>query len=88
MLVCPVEEITLGNVADLEQSGTVVYLTGQAASDADPQDLPFILVDSFGVLLRAGLNYECGDGLAFSVIEAPGQTSSGYRMQVEISHAE
>lgn len=86
MLVCPVEEITLGSVADLDEPGAIIYLTDLSGDGAlDSPDVPFIEVDAFGVLLREEVNYSCGDGLKFSIRETPGQTRSGYRVRAEIT---
>ncbi len=87
MIVCPVREVTLGSVADLESPGAVVFLADSISADTDLDTLPFIEVDPFGVLLREGINYSCGDGLAFDIRETPGQTSSGYRTRVTVSQA-
>ena len=39
--------------------------------------IPYIDVEAFGVLLREGVNYDCGDSLLF-VVEPSGVTRSGY----------
>lgn len=87
MLVCPVTEITLGDVADLKAPGAIIYLTDDLADNQDFADVPFVEVDPFGVLLREEVNYDCGDGLTFSVRETPGETRSGYRTRAEIQRA-
>lgn len=71
-LVCPVTEITLGDVGDLTRVGAIVRLGVGNAED------PIIEVEPFGVLLRETANYNCGDSLTFAVI-ASGQTRSGFQ---------
>jgi hypothetical protein len=62
--ICPVEEITLGDVSDLTAIGAVVRIGSGGGSD------PVIEVDPFGVLLREGANYDCGDRVTFRVVES------------------
>jgi len=90
MLVCPIEEITLGSVTDLNTAGAIVYLgdLSTAGDNATLGEIPYIEVDPFGVLLVNGLNYSCGDGIDFLVLETPGQTRSGYRIRAVIDHAQ
>lgn len=83
MLVCPVEEITLGSVSDLDATGAVVALM-QDTSDLEVDEttgrfigLPLIEVEPFGVLLREGVNYDCGDSVLF-VVRSSAQAPSGY----------
>ena len=78
MLVCPVSEITLGDVSNLNQSGARVYLT---SAPPDPNSLggaAFIDVEPFASLLREGINYDCGDGLTFTV-QTSTATRSGFQ---------
>lgn len=79
MLVCPVEEITLGDVTNLTTSGAVVYLVDRNVTITAEtlQTAPFVEVEAFGVLLRDTINYSCGDEVEFSVL--PADTNSGYR---------
>ena len=69
---CPVTEITLGDIADLDQTGAIVRL-----GDGTPDD-PFVEVEPFGVLFKAGANYDCGDSVTFAVVPSA-QTASGYQ---------
>ncbi len=87
LLVCPVTEITLGDVTNLGQSGAWVVLQDVPAVTLDqagaPANVPFIDVEPFGVLLRAGVNYDCGDELQF-LVEPSGATRSGFGTEVLI----
>ncbi len=67
MLVCPVSEITLGDLSNLRQSGALVYLTSAGSSGQNLAALPYVEVDPFGVLMRTGVNYDCGDEVRFAV---------------------
>lgn|GEM_PF-1460231 len=81
MLNCPIKELTLGDVTNLDQPGVLLYLVENAdvAGNTDILDqAPYIEVDPFGMLLLDGVNYECGDGVTFTV-RANSQASSGYR---------
>jgi hypothetical protein len=80
MLVCPIKEMTLGDVSNLDSPGAVVYLIPEGtAVDADLlANSPVISVDPFGVLLMEGINYDCGDGVTFTV-QPSGTSSSGYQ---------
>ncbi len=69
---CPVTEITLGDIADLDEAGAIVRL-----GDGTPDD-PFVEVEAFGVLFKVGENYDCGDSLTFAVVPSA-QTASGYQ---------
>lgn len=69
--ICPIEEMTLGQLADLDASGATVRL-----GSGDPED-PFIVVEPFGVLLQEGINYDCGDIVTFAV--QGGATRSGFQ---------
>lgn len=76
MLVCQIQEITLGNVSDLDAVGAVVYLSDPATGSL--ADSPFVEVEPFGLLLRSGVNYECGDGVDF-IVRPSSNTASGYQ---------
>ena len=76
-LICPVEEMTLGDVSNLDDVGAIVRLGFGTASD------PFIEVEPFGVLLQEGINYDCGDSVTF-VVQPSGATLSGYRIFAQI----
>ena len=79
MLVCPVAEITLGDLSSPGQSGVLIYLIDDVGGSLDSLDsAPFIEVDPFGVLLQEGVNYDCGDGLVFTV-EPSSAARSGYQ---------
>lgn len=73
VLVCPVTEITLGDVTNLQSTGAVVRLGTGAAAD------PIIEVEPFGVLLQEGVTFECGDAVTLAVVPS-GATRSGYRI--------
>ncbi|MBK9128612.1 MAG: hypothetical protein IPM13_12565 [Phycisphaerales bacterium] len=73
--LCPIEEITLGSVADLREVGVRVG----ASTGARPADLAsaaVIEVEPFGVLLRDQVNYLCGDSLTFVVRPSTSRPSS------------
>lgn len=72
-LVCPVEEVTLGDLANLDEVGVLVRLDDGTADD------PVIEVEPFGVLLQDQVNYNCGDSVTFQV-QTSGATQSGYRI--------
>lgn len=91
MLVCPVTEITLGSVTDLERPGVIVFLADPTAVDTGDggtgiEDMPFVEVDPLGVLLRDGLNYDCGDGIEFFV-RPNSEASSGYQAFARVSRS-
>ena len=46
-----------------------------------------IEVEPFGVLLRNGANYDCGDGVTFAVTNS-GATLSGYQVFAFIERAQ
>ncbi len=77
MLICPVKEITLGSVSDLTQPGAHVALSENIDVSVPAAAIPYIDVEAFGVLLREGVNYDCGDSLLF-VVQPSGMTRSGY----------
>lgn len=79
-LVCPVDEITLGDVSDLDRVGVVVRLGNGGEAD------PVVEVEPFGVLLREGANYDCGDAVTFAVFPSSA-TRSGYQTIAEIQRA-
>ena len=74
MLVCPVQQITLGDLSNLQQSGAVVYL----GSGGNLTSAPTIDVEAYGTALRAGVNYDCGDEIIFAVVPSSA-TQSGYQ---------
>ena len=80
VLLCPVEELTLGDVGDLTALGAAVRL-----GDEGPND-PFVEVEPFGVLLKDGANYDCGDSITFAVMPSQ-QTLSGYRINAFIQRS-
>jgi hypothetical protein len=81
VLICPVDEITLGDVGDLTQPGAFVRLGNGGSND------PFIEVEPFGVLLKDTANYNCGDSVTFTV-QASSKTLSGYQIFAYIRRAE
>jgi len=80
-IICPIEEITLGDISDLSRVGARVRFG--LGTDADP----YIEVEPFGVLLKAGQNYDCGDAVTF-VVTTSSQTRSGYQTIAYIRRAE
>ncbi|MFO0838711.1 MAG: hypothetical protein U1D55_09295 [Phycisphaerae bacterium] len=79
-IICPLDEITLGDIGDLTRVGAVVRL-----GNGNPQD-PIIEVEPFGVLLKDGANYDCGDAITFAVIPSSA-TLSGYQVYAFVSRA-
>lgn len=71
-VICPVTEMTLGDVGDLSALGAIVRL-----GNGDPED-PFIDVEPFGVLLQEEINYFCGDVVTFTVLPSSA-TQSGFQ---------
>jgi hypothetical protein len=71
-LICPIEEMTLGDVGNLDATGAIVRLGGGTADD------PYIEVEPFGVLLQEGINYDCGDVITFTILPSSA-TLSGYQ---------
>jgi hypothetical protein len=79
-LMCPVSEITLGDLSNPSIVGVTVLLGNGTASD------PFIEVEPFGIPLQAGANYDCGDGITF-VVQTSSATKSGYQTFAYIQRA-
>jgi hypothetical protein len=77
---CPVFEITVGEITDLSESGVIVGLGGLSVND------PFIQVEPFGVLLREGVNFDCGDAVTFVLVETTA-TRTGYRVLAFVEQA-
>jgi hypothetical protein len=75
-LICPVEEITLGDVADPKAVGALVLLTGTAGFNAAA---PYVEVEPFGVVMKKDINYDCGDAITFAVVPSSA-TRSGYQI--------
>jgi hypothetical protein len=71
-LICPIEEMTLGDVSNLDAVGAIVRLGDGTAND------PYVEVEAFGVLLQEGINYDCGDAVTFTVLPSS-LTLSGYQ---------
>ncbi|MEW6251540.1 MAG: hypothetical protein AB1716_12905 [Planctomycetota bacterium] len=86
MLTCPVEELTMGDLSNLQQPGVQVFLTVPAAGGLNIENAPYIDVDPFGVLLREGVNYDCGDAVTFTV-QPSSASSSGYQIIAYIRRA-
>lgn len=78
MLVCPVVEITAGSVSDLTAPSAVLALTTVPIT-GDLTSVPYLEVEGYGVLLREGINFECGDGITF-VLTASATNASGYEI--------
>lgn len=72
VLFCPIEEVTLGDVSNLDGTGAIVRLGEGGSND------PIIEVEPFGVLLQEGINYDCGDSITFTVLSSSA-TLSGYQ---------
>lgn len=84
LLLCPITEITVGSVANLEASGAIVSLVPDATTALD--QLPYIEVDAFGSILREAVNFDCGDEVLF-VLDESTRTSSGYEIIAFIRRA-
>lgn len=72
-LICPITEMTLGDVSNLDATGAIVRLGGGTSAD------PFVEVEAFGVLLQEGINYDCGDSVTFTILSSSA-TLSGYQV--------
>jgi hypothetical protein len=79
-LICPIPEMTLGDVADLKAVGVIVRLGVGLSTD------PYMEVEPFGILLQEGVNYDCGDVITFKVLPSSA-TLSGYQTFVFIEHS-
>lgn len=79
-LVCPVSELTLGDIADTTAPGALVRLGLGTEDDA------FIEVEPFGVIMREGINFDCGDAITFTV-QGSGATNSGFQIFAFIQRA-
>jgi hypothetical protein len=71
--LCPITELTLGDISNLEQPGAIIRLGGGSADDA------YLSVEPFGALLKEGINFDCGDAIRFT-IQASSATASGYQI--------
>ncbi|MBI5863741.1 MAG: hypothetical protein HZB38_04390 [Planctomycetes bacterium] len=80
-VICPVDEMTLGDVSNPNATGAYVRLGNGGAAD------PFIAVEAFGVILKEGVNYACGDSVTFTVMPSS-QTLSGYQAFAFIRRAD
>lgn len=80
-LVCPVEELTLGELGNPEGVGAFVRLGSQTTND------PFVSVEPFGVELQDQVNFDCGDVVTFRV-QPSASTASGYQVFAFIRRAE
>ncbi len=88
MLICPVQELTMGDVSSLQAPGARVYLVdASVASAAELVNAPYIDVEPFGTLLKDVVNYDCGDEVVFTV-ETSNLTRSGYQTYAYIRRAE
>ena len=74
-LICPIQEITMGDLSDTKAVGAQIVLDNGTGSDI----APVIDVEPFGVILKTGVNYDCGDSITFAV-ESSNATLSGYRI--------
>lgn len=80
-LICPVAEITLGELNNTSAIGAIVRLGAGGAND------PYIEVEPFEAMLQAGINYDCGDAITFAVMPS-NETLSGYRIYAYIRRAD
>ena len=78
-LFCPVTELTLGDVSDLDGARIIL-------GNGNPLVDPFLEVEAFGVLLKENANFECGDEVTFSIIPS-GDSLSGYQVYAFIQRA-
>ena len=80
MLSCPISEITLGDVQNLETPGARVFLADNVTDSSTLDSFPYIEVDAFGVLLQddGADNFDCGDGILFTV-QTSSLAASGYQ---------
>ena len=78
-LLCPIEEMTLGDVSDLDAAGAIIRIGDSSGEDDFVGFGPYIEVESFGVLLQEGINYDCGDSVTFAVLPSSA-TLSGYQV--------
>ncbi len=76
-LVCPITEITVGDVGDVNAIGAEIILDNSGVFQVGVT--PTIDVEAFAALLKEGVNYDCGDHITFSV-ETSSATRSGYRL--------
>lgn len=79
-LMCPVPEITLGDLSNPSIGGVRVVLGNGTEAD------PYIEVEPFGIPLQVEQNYDCGDGITFTV-QFSGETKSGYQTFAYIQRA-
>jgi hypothetical protein len=79
-LMCPVSQITLGDLSNPDVVGVTILLGNGTTSD------PYIEVEPFGIPLKEGENYNCGDGITFTV-QMSGATKSGYQTVAYIRRA-
>jgi hypothetical protein len=86
MLICPIDEITVGDVGNPKLSGARVFLIDNVTDSTALATAPFIEVDAFGQVLREGVNYDCGDGVTFAVQESS-VSQSGYQVFAYIRRA-
>ena len=61
----------MGDISNLASTGAVVRLGSGSPND------PIVEVEAFGVLLRDGANYDCGDRVTFAIQQASANLS-GY----------
>ena len=79
-LICPIDELTMGDVSDITAIGALIRL-----GNGDSVD-PYIEVEPLGVVLKDSVNYNCGDAITFSV-QTSGASRSGYRIFAYIQRA-
>jgi hypothetical protein len=79
-LACPITEMTVGDLSDPAVSGVVVRLGAGTTVD------PFVVVEPFGVIMKEGANFDCGDSVTFRVVRSSA-TLSGYRVFAFVQRA-
>ncbi len=80
-IACPIEEMTVGDLSDSSLSGVTMRLGNGGAGD------PIVVVEPFGVIMKEGANYDCGDGITFAVTYSQ-ETVSGYRVYAYVQRAD
>jgi len=86
MLICPIEEITVGDVSNPKLSGARVFLIDDVSDPNALAAAPFIEVDAFGQNLQEGVNYDCGDGVTFAIQDSA-VSQSGFQIFAYIQRA-
>ena len=80
-LICPIADITLGELNNTSAVGARILLGAGSLND------PYIEVEPFEAMLHAGIDYDCGDAITFAV-QPSNETLSGYRIYAYIRRAD